>query len=581
MNHRIELVPYSISSRLQEVDLKLPEGNWIIWWYGRLKRNMRDASVPLVQVLFRKLEDGCVTDCTVREIALPRLVLYRIGTVFSDGIPVARRTGEDAWLDVSFDRSARQFALPRNLAFSSSEYELLATNGDDWLLEFSLLNGGKLYVNCIEYLIRGYSTNAEVARVLTTYPWDEVRRRFFASNSWEDGRWVVYPHSQMVKADEIFLAHAHNDFTARDACRWLYAQLDHNSFRDGDPYPLQVHPWFKGPTKLKCRGIPLSNGQDFLCTELLGFCLPAGTPFEVIDLYAEKGDASHDEVTAPVPKSRGADHDLSAIPMTDSSQPDVGSRATNIEHEVLEVIFPEREVTHTRQAKPYSEKTRFPGGEKDPKQFSTGEGHGLGDEDTGTLRLRSRLADAHDDADGVLAGMWGALEQLKNGGHIDTLQWYTQNGAGDELPFSLTELPGKETHWLGMDSGRKRGLLALLISVGKRQFMLFEIERKVVEKPLQNGLTVLDEENFSGLICEVVNAIELSELLTIIASQIVRDSGNFKAEKNYPLPYKVFRHKDSSSNTVPYESTAIHALNSMRLNIPKLRKRDREVDVVS
>ena len=160
---------------------------------------------------------------------------------------------------------------------------------------YSSLEMAKLILNCVEFLVRGYSRRSEIPRILATYEWSEVESRLFAQQTpdnekiskWKTPtgteKWIVYPHSDMVKDDDVLLAHIANDETyAANAAKSIFSQLDPTRFRNGEELPITAAPWFNSETKLKCRGFWSEDKRTSIALSLLVLKSQPASPSKLV-----------------------------------------------------------------------------------------------------------------------------------------------------------------------------------------------------------------------------------------------------------------------------------------------------------
>lgn len=187
----------------------------MVWWYSSIQVN-RAGAAPWIHVVLRQLDGDRLTDnFKVRKIGLPRLGLYQPGVIVIDGFIRAKAETEVRWFDVDFSSNGWTYESVSKLGLSSpgSDYFIPPDYSYELALQFSLGNGS-LIMNCVEYLIRGYSRRSELTRVLTTYEPHEAMARLFDqeadaqrdTSTEAPGEWTIYPHRDMVNDDAELLA---------------------------------------------------------------------------------------------------------------------------------------------------------------------------------------------------------------------------------------------------------------------------------------------------------------------------------------------------------------------------------------
>ncbi|MCT7343337.1 hypothetical protein N5K55_29895 [Pseudomonas aeruginosa] len=112
---RVRYEPSDSRKNTYECSLSLPEGDWVVWWYSRLKRNGLDHTVPLVMVILRRLDGDLLQDDFVtRKIALSRLCFYQPGYILVDNVVSERLATDAEWFDVSFRIAGNKWNYKKN-----------------------------------------------------------------------------------------------------------------------------------------------------------------------------------------------------------------------------------------------------------------------------------------------------------------------------------------------------------------------------------------------------------------------------------------------------------------------------------
>ncbi|WAT28557.1 hypothetical protein [Pseudomonas sp. GXZC] len=57
-------------------------GNYIVWWYAKMRQNIRACSMPLVDVYFRSLKKNVPSTGQFVSLPLSSIPHYRIGTIW-------------------------------------------------------------------------------------------------------------------------------------------------------------------------------------------------------------------------------------------------------------------------------------------------------------------------------------------------------------------------------------------------------------------------------------------------------------------------------------------------------------------
>ncbi|HCF7758981.1 hypothetical protein ABZQ24_00560 [Pseudomonas aeruginosa] len=580
---RVRYVPSPSRRRTHELGLNLPPGDWLVWWYSSLFHNVNDATVPLVKVYFRRLDGETLTnDWQTRLLALSRLCFYQPGLILVDNKVVAKVASEAVWFDVSFVFQGNHWsfhtAAQLGLCQANSPYSLPPGCLTDWSIVFAM-GEKRLQMNCVEFLVRGYSRGSEIPRILTTYNWGEATARLFSKETplseqipkkqplTGKEKWIVYPQKGMKREDDTLLAHLANDepYGATSA-RNLFAELNNNEFASGNSHSLQVRPWFNGATKLKCRGFWSDDGKTFLCTELVGMKMPSGFPIEARRDKAEQADGAPNDLPAG-DGSRLAKGDLDSIPTTDRSQPRSSYPREDVEDDEFEVID-DRVVDRVQIKKPYERRKKHLKEEAPPEKYSTGDPQGQRDPTTGKVVKTTRELSVN--SEGVPLEMWRSFQRLKETKQIDNVGWFVPPSSmrpTDPPSYILFSEEGRmadETKWLTLRDGNLRGMLALIVTIGKKKFLVVEIQRNLVRK---KGHLV--EESLCGFICPVADSGAVQRILTILNAEVPRQEGKFKQIKKLIPSSDYFEHQPSGVEGSWFDSTAVLALGKMGVKVKR------------
>ncbi|WP_416310848.1 hypothetical protein [Pseudomonas sp. W03] len=586
---RVKYYPSPSRSRTYELDLELPPGDWLVWWYSSLVRNTSDNTVPLVNVIFRRLDGDTLTDTfDKREIALSRLCFYQPGLILVDNKVAERVVYETAWFDVSFsfEGSHWSFRTAKDLGLcqENSPYPLPPKCHGDWAIEFSM-GKKRLQLNCIELLVRGYSRGSEIPRILTTYGWSEAKARLFSKDTPPDElipkkkpltgneKWIVYPHKDMKKDDDLLLAHLANDepYGATSA-RLLHAQLNNDKFKSGYSQQLQVRPWFNSATKLRCRGFWNSDGKSFLCTELVGMQMPSGLPIEVRRDKAEQVEGATEDLLAGE-GSRLTPDELDSLALTDRSQPRSSYPREEIEDDSFEVLG-DRCVERVKVAKPYERRKSTPKDEVPPEKYSTGDPQGQRDQTTGKVVMATRELGVN--SQGVLQEMWKSFKRLQEAKQIETVGWFLppEHIRRTDPPtcvlFSDEGRTSDQTKWLSLKDGSARGMLALIVIVAGDKYLVVEIQR---DQQQRKGRLV--EESFCGFICPIADSNEAGETIAFLDAELPRCEGkSSRLENILPPDIRTFEHRPSSDKEAWYDATAVLALQKVGVKVKRHPRRE-------
>jgi len=571
----ITRIPYHPShGRHHEVDKKLPDGEWVVWWYSTVKYN-REGVVPLVRILLRRLDGNTLTD-EFHEVllGLTRLGLYRQGVILVDGRIEAKIASEERYFDVSFKTGSWSYSLASKMKLSApdSAYKLPSSCDPEFLLSLKQPKG-LLLLNCLDYFVRGYSTRSELHRILTTFDGACRMSRLFDlefdnerdKTSDSPDEWVICPTAAMVKDDAKLLAqYFYKDHRTTLAVNLLFSQFG-SSFRAGTPQPFQAMPWFSGTSKLRCRGFPINGGRDFLCIELIGSSLPeTKKKVKFVRPKLEQRDPAIRDRFIPESNPRIGADTPDALAMTDTGRPASNFPSEEIEADEYEVIG-ENKVETEYVTRPYGRNKAIPNEAPPPSMLATGESLGLGDEEIGKLTIHSRSVST--EADGALMSIWKVFEYLHETQQL-SLEWFVPPDHCDTagpprctLFSERTAEQAKHNGWLNMSGGARRGMLLLHIKAQGKSFLVVELQRKPPKEASSAG------ESFCGLICEVKDVKHMAEVFDALDHALPAQRGVFKnIPSALPKKHYVFPHRAAGKLSWPQASVAL-ALKSMEIDV--------------
>lgn len=589
---RVPYVPSASRQRTYECSLSLPPGDWVVWWYSSLKRNGLDHTVPLVNVVFRRLKGDKLTGTFVkRRIALSRLCFYQPGYILVDNVLSERLATDAEWFDVNFKRADNNWSFVQipELGLSSPDSTFLLPKycNNEWALAFNLGNNRKLILNCVEFLVRGYSRRSEIPRILATYEWPEVEGRLFSKRTpdnekipnWKTPtgteKWIVYPHHDMVKDDDVLLAHIANDTTyAANAAKSIFSQLDPHRFRNGEELPITAAPWFNSETKLKCRGFWSEDKKNFYCTELVGLKEPAGIPIEARRDHSTRIPTPEDRIERE--RLIALRDDPMTIVLTDLNQPRSQYPREEIEDGSFDLIKT-RVVNRVKLPKLIGLQKTIHKDEHEIEDFSTGDAAGQRNNTTGKAVLVDREFGVN--SSGMLYEMWKSFQRLKDAQQIDHLWWFvppSQKNSNSDfqcVAFEDNLKNPQATKWLKLKKGGQRGLLLILIKVQSEFILVVEIQRdEWIDK---HG--TYKEDSFSGLACKVSNSAEATHIVKELNDYLPGNKGVFlKFRSSLPNKIEIYQHRSTGNPDGWCDATAVLALSKMEVNVRRPHARETE-----
>lgn len=579
------------------------------WWYGPIKKNVRESSVPLAIVLFHPLdEDGTLnTEEWIRvEVALSFLGLMPIGSVWRGGTREAIAVfqeetfesldfSEEGWSFTSFSEALRQ---GRPSPFPLEGYPLMWGRRDqNFLIDFHLPDGRNLIVPCLEFFTRCYGRSAEVRRVLATYPWEDGKSRLLKpiEDDVEPGTWPVRLARRAHNGDAVFLAHVRYSGYARSVAASLYHQAN-AVFAAGGPGTthvfLKVAPWFRGPAKLKASGLWLAGGKTFLALHVLGVSDPQGE--QVIRERESVSGAGADE--AGVPDTQGANrfarhplHPPEIIDLTSDEEPDHGAQPIDIEDDGLEVLGEPRRVIDRKIAVERGLAGRRFGDGGHIRAVSAGEpygggrGVGYGAIHAPTAPTRAQMAlESH----GVLRDMWNAAHKLQERFPyiLRTVSWFTFDAGISRNPepklIALKpyshEDAGVDTsvrNWIYYDPDTQtpRGVLVMLIRAQGKLVCLVEIQRRIMPNTGEQAQVEFGEESLKGLVFALESAEDPGQHVRRLIAEIRRKRGivsQVVERLAWSRPVFAFKHVPAKDELFPCEAAVRNALRKVGIVLP-------------
>jgi hypothetical protein len=575
------LVLQAIKGKTSRFDvLKEHTGRLIVWWYGGITKNQRDQTVPLVAVFFRWIiKSGQPGAFLRKDVALTHLGLLRVGDVVENGVCTARAVRAVETFDVDFTEGAwgivsagEAWRAMQPNPIDQDDYELQYRRDKSWLIDFPLGDGKNLLVPCLEYFMRCYGHSVEVKRVLATYLWPDVKRRFYIplEKPADPLSWPVRLTRRMRNGDVVLLAHLLYDEYARSQARQINGQLmvDYQN----PPLPgekrsyvfVKVHPWFQGAAQLKVNGLWINGGKTFLALNILGSSDPQGVPIQrdrensnLVDTPAPEGDQGKAWAGAP---RRTIKSPPEIIDLTDADAPDHEASIIDIEEDEFVVLGTPRTVIDVRRAQAKSSSGK-PGDGGNPDTFSTGEAYGSG-KCVGYASVHApQVLESH----GVLRDMWNAMLYVKSA-HPDLIQkveWFTfDRGFCEEAEPQLVSLAPQENdkpvdgNWFYFNVKEEipRGVMVARLSIGQKHVYILEIQRR-------SRAGGNDEESFKGFVFALEDDGRFDSCLRSLLSSVRSVKGIVKKlEGRCPGDSGAFKHVSSHHEKVPCEAAVWNAL---------------------
>jgi hypothetical protein len=301
----------------------------------------------------------------------------------------------------------------------------------------------------------------------------------------EAGTWPINMRKRTVNGDAVLLAHLEYDDYARRQASAIWSELDAAQGPSGTGQAfVRIGPWFKGPARLRVKGIWIEKGRSFLGLQVVGGSDPSGVP-----IFRDRENTNK---TGPIPGSvqRGAAWDgvpprqfvpkHTIVDVTNSETPDHGAGSIEIEEPEFVLLGEPRTVVDMRR--PTSNSTGGKRSSQSPSDRYSGDatagaGKGVG---YGSFHAKTVM-----ESSGVLRDVWNMLKRIEvlHPEIVQKVEFFAADGsfsAGEEptLPgfaqFSQEERDTRkprDPNWPLLDTkeGTPRGALLARVH-SKRSF---------------------------------------------------------------------------------------------------------------
>lgn len=596
------------SRQLEQINLRHmtvqrgPAEDFVVWWYGALRRNQRDKTLPLVVVWFRRLfPDGSLGPFVRHDVGITELALLQLGTVWNAGVSKSQILLEEQEFDIDFSPNgwrhiSQASARADGGAIPLERFPLYYGLGDrSDLLSFRLRGGGDLLVPSVEFFSRCYGRSAEVNRVLATYGWvaAETRLHMPHTESVPRGVWSVKLPSKIYNDDALFVAHVKYDDYARHAAKKIYAELETGFNNTGGLAFPEIDPWFIGPAKLIVQGIQF-NRDCFLGLRIVGVSEPEGPEIWSFRENPGKADEQAPEGAPQGGWVGGRDRRPTDIqPFVNVTPTDPAGHdgdVAKVRNPVLRIVGARRKVIPQKQevAKKKSA-VHNPGHKSD--QHSPGERHGAGDQ-TGVASIHTETAL---EFRGAARDVWDALLHLhtRHPELIEAVGWYSSqpnaiNFTNREpsmvplLPYDEEQkqcLPASKWKWVYIDppAPKVRGVLIAYVRTPNREAYLFEIERRSGQRTSEDGNTYDKEQAFCGLIVSPPVNTKPSDWIPKVLEGIRQEEGVMARVMRYCPDNQVdcYRRSSSKADEIAGHSTVVVALGKVNIDLPHPKSKPR------
>lgn len=599
----LEIVRTRLIPKISEIEFNESKGKDLLtWWYVALIKGSHQHHQPRVLISFRVLgpNNELTPNFVHKLIALTHLSQFNIGTIWRDGICRQQIKLDVETFQLDFDVDGWRYnsefengARGNPPLISNEAYELPPSYNYDktWLLQFKLSNDPVgLLVPCLEFFTRCYGRSKHVHRVLATYPWEVAKSKLLAPlvELAVPGTWPVNLRKRTVNGDVVFLAHLEYDNYARRQAKKIWADLEAAQKTSGtDRVFTQVGPWFRGPARLKVKGIWLNGRKSFLALHILGGSEPEGVP-----IYRDRENTNK---TGPLPGAVKNGGKWDGVPpriilptneivnATSSEVPDYGSSSTEVEDPDYELLGTPRFVKDIYRSTTNVNGPKTRSDPIKPDKFSGDEKSGTG-KDVGYASFSSSTVM---ESRGVLRDVWNMLKFLEKH-HPDIIrkvEYLTSDGKfSDDLdpkflpgfmPFTPEELESEkilEPYWPYEDrkKGNIRGALLARVETSVGYIYLFEIQRRfrIIQKGSEKEQPI--EETFKGLVFTLTKQANIVEWTLFLLNRLRYSSGVFK-EFAFSGPATAFalNHRRANAEKLPQEWFVKRVLSTMGIEIPE------------
>lgn len=287
-----------------------PDYEYIVVWYDssfifHQENSQAHVKVKLVNLRNPTYKKGEITCLSVLYITVPINILHYffIGSVWKEGkaikqvklkeyLVTANKAFERKRDNVSYQSFDDKEKLEYNEPFSPNLYTIESDCNNYKKYDKNQLikiqqNGIDFIIHPLHLFCAHYGMSADIKRILTTYDWNEVKKRFYLDinePSLYHEKHVVLP-KYFVKKDAIFLYHLKYDNpVALSRTKSLNNEI---KVSDGNKKPIKVQFWHDQEVQLKIRGIELDG--VVLCAEIIGINQPIGDDITLVLFRNKKG----------------------------------------------------------------------------------------------------------------------------------------------------------------------------------------------------------------------------------------------------------------------------------------------------
>lgn len=532
-------------------------GDYMVWWYNSIRHNSLARTVPLVDVLFKRLIDDVPGAISLARVPLSNLPHYRIGTVWREGkcISDTQLVQEEFQVDFSpqgWSITSRDELYNEGLehVFLDDEYPLKYRRDKSHLLSLTDIHGRTLLVPCIEFLVRGYARNMDVCRAIATLRFDDVKACFFDPPSRDAHHWLVRPTHKARDYDALFLAHLlYDDYTERRVRR-INSQF--MATKPGDIVLPKVEPWFTGSAELRCRGKWINNGNTFLCLDLCGASKPNGRDIEWIRETYDGSDGKDGAGRIVMPKAMRTAEAEHFLAEESFAEPDNLSETIIVKAPPFAELGVSQRVVRITRTVIKTEKGKLGPTPPCAESHSSGSGHGSGKSIGKSEHVSDLPADAQIQSQDFLNDIWNAFHSIKarNPERVTELSWLTPPSSGTTTPPRIVLFNSEGVDhtrydilkWINLSEGvaQRRGMLFIQARIDGQSYLCIEIQRA------QPDAGTPKPPGFSGVLmkCDITDLVELEDFIHKVCIRTRTAVGRFMhIRKMFPQATKIFRHR--------------------------------------
>lgn len=594
------LITQSVNETVRLSSLGLPENSkWVVWWYGPLIKRVRSGEQPGVAVFLRALtRDETISDVYLERVCpLTDLTLLKIGSVWENNICIAQVVFEErvfdadfsykngGWKIITLDNEKKSSTLFYNVC---SEFYIANIDDETCLLEFSLINGGRLIIPSLEFYYRCYGWSGELKRTLLTYSWGEICKRLYAVAE-EQGKNVLYVklRKRIYNSDAPFVAFLALDRFTQTVTKRIISQLICEAH---SRIYLKVAPWFRGKAKLKVKGIAFDSGNSFLGLEVTGCSLPDGFTIkhdrDNTSFVNEKADndskMAWDNVSERKTHSTNIPFDID-----NAFEPDSGASPLEIKTASFEVLGDGCSVISLKKNKAESVSGKKLEN-RHHSSYSVNESSG-GMDDIGYLSMSSakRPTELLLESKGVVRDMWNAILYLRSKypDKVTSVEWYTpETSYSSDVEPRLVAVPEFERqdveneeakisktilNWPYLNVMSKkdlRGILVARINVDGNIVHLVEIQRRLTQEGVNDSVS--EDEKFRGLVFKLDDAEDIFNWISLLVHDLRYVKGIIqKLSGKCPGVAMPYKHSSAKTEPTPGYRALLNALGKLGVNL--------------